>query len=166
MMQTPRPAFFRLSIENSGTEINGVVIDLSGNITSAMRERPMGSWTKYDIGGSIPGDPCYYSPRAGERIYRDFIYGINPSGVTITLWGLGVNRDCNITIWAFDDQSTTARIANWYSNGTHIFDTNFTGGSANWPLYDNQPNGAADLYKYAFKGRATADDLGRIVLTS
>jgi glucuronoarabinoxylan endo-1,4-beta-xylanase len=160
--------FLPFIIADSGSEINGVVIDLSGNITSAKREDPRGSWVKYDSGGSIPGDPCYYSPLAGERIYRDFIYGIQPSGVTITLWGLGVNRDCNITIWAFDSQSTgdSNRVANWYSNGTYIFDTNFMGGSTNWPLYDNQPNGAQDLYKYAFKGRATTDYLGRIVLTS
>ena len=68
-------AFLPFTIENSGSEINGVTIDLSGNIQSARRNDPSGSWTKYDTGGSIPGDPCYYSPRAGERIYRDFIYG-------------------------------------------------------------------------------------------
>jgi glucuronoarabinoxylan endo-1,4-beta-xylanase len=158
--------FLPFIIENSGSEINGVAIDLGGNITSANRDDPRGVWVKYDTGGSIPGDPCYYSPRAGERIYRDFIYGIQPSGVTITLWGLGVNRDCNITIWAYDSQTGESRTAKWYSNGTYIFDTNFTGGAENWPLYDNYPGGAADLYKYAFKGRATTDNLGRIVLTS
>ena len=158
--------FLPFIIENSGTEINGVAIDIGGNILSVRRDSPSGPWIKYDTGGSIPGDPCYYSPRAGERIYRDFVYGINPSGVTITLWGLGVNRDCNITIWAYDSQAGENRTANWYSNGTHIFDTNFIGGSTGWPNYDSYPGGAEDLYKYAFKGRATADAIGRIVLTS
>ena len=166
--------FLPFIIENSGGEINGITIDLGGNIASAKRENPTGVLIKYDTGGSIPGDPCYYSPRAGERIYRDLVYGISdlvygtsPSGVTITLWGLGVNRDCNITIWAFDDQSAdSSRAAKWYANGTHIFDTNFIGGSTYQPNYDNYPGGAADLYKYAWKGRATADALGRITLTS
>jgi hypothetical protein len=107
-----------------------------------------------------------YFPRAGERIYRDFIYGIYPSGVAITLYGLGVNRDCNITIWAYDTCSVgeVNRVANWYGNGTYLFDTNFIGGSAGWPDY----NAVApeDLYKYAFSGRATTDYLGRIILTS
>jgi glucuronoarabinoxylan endo-1,4-beta-xylanase len=144
-------------IENSGSEVNGVTIDLDGNIQSARRDGPCGIW----FGGK-------YSPRAGERIYRDFVFGIYPSGVTITLWGLGTNRDCNITIWAFDDQSIgeANRVANWYANGTYIFDTNFMGGSANWPKYEGAPGGAKDLYKYAFSGRATTDYSGRIILTS
>jgi glucuronoarabinoxylan endo-1,4-beta-xylanase len=146
-------------IENNGSEVNGVVIDLDGNIQSALRSGPCGTYF---------GDPPVYSPRAGERIYRDFVFGIYPSGVTITLWGLGTNRDCNITIWAFDDQGIgeANRVANWYANGTYIFDTNFMGGSANWPKYEGQPGGAKDLYKYAFSGRATTDYLGRIILTS
>jgi hypothetical protein len=162
--------FLPFTIGDSGSEVNGIAIDLGGDITSNRRGDPGGAWTKYDIGGSIPGDPCYYSPRAGERIYRDFVYGISPSGVTITLWGLGTNRDCNITIWAYDACSVgdANKIANWYSNDTHIFDTIFkSNGSTGWPRYDNQQAGSyLDLYKYAFKGRATSDDLGRIILTS
>jgi hypothetical protein len=140
-------------LENSGSEVNGVVIDLSGNLNSARRNDPHGVWA---------GDPPVYYPRAGERIYRDFIYGVWPSGVTITLYGLGVNRDCNITIWAYDDNSTEGgnRIANWYANGIHILDTNFIGGY--WPCYDC-PEG---LYLWAFSGRATTDYLGKIILTS
>jgi glucuronoarabinoxylan endo-1,4-beta-xylanase len=146
-------------IENSGSEVNGVTIDLGGDIQSARRDGPYGIYF---------GDPPVYYPRAGERIYRDFIFGTYPSGVTITLWGLGTNRDCNITIWAFDDQSTgeANRVANWYANGTYIFDTNFMGGMANWPKYEGEPGGAKDLYKYAFSGRGTTDYLGRIILTS
>jgi glucuronoarabinoxylan endo-1,4-beta-xylanase len=142
-------------IANSGSEVNGVVIDLGGNIESRRRDNPSGMWF----------EGVYY-PLSGERIYRDFIFGTYPSGVTITLWGLGANRDCNITIYAFDDQSAgeSNRVANWYSNGTYIFDTNFMGGSANWPGYEKQY--PQDLYKYAFSGRATTDDLGRIILTS
>jgi hypothetical protein len=147
--------FTKFILSNSGSEVNGVVIDLRGNIRSARRNGPNGEWY----------EGVYY-PRAGERIYRDFIYGINPSGVTITLWELGTNRDCNVTIWAFDDNSTAPgnRIANWYANGTHILDTNFIGGEENWPGYEDWD--PQDLYKWAFSGRATTDELGRITLTS
>ena len=148
--------FTMFSIASGGSEVNGVVIDLSGDIQSVRRNTPSGTWS---------GTPPVYYPRAGERIYRDFVYGSYPSGVTITLWGLGVNRDCNITIWAFDDLAVgDHRIANWYANGTHILDTDFIGGSTNWPRYEIVAPG--DLYKWAFSGRATTDELGRIVLTS
>jgi hypothetical protein len=158
-------------IAYSGKEANdingnpsGVVVDLGGSITSTRRADPCGTWS----GAGTPTDPCVYYPRAGERIYRDFISGTPPSGVEITLWDLGVNRDCNITIWAFDSQSTgdVNRVAKWYANGTYIFDTNFVGGAGYYPSYIAVINGWKDLYKYAFKGRATTDYLGRIILTS
>jgi hypothetical protein len=147
--------FTKFILANSGSEVNGVVIDISGDINDCRRANPSGIWAS-----------GVYYPRAGERIYRDFIYGINPSGVTITLWGLGTNRDCNVTIWAFDDASSAGdnRIANWYANGTYILDTNFIGGSANWPRYEAEA--PQDLYKYAFSGTATTDKFGRIILTS
>jgi hypothetical protein len=166
--------FTNFTLADSGSEVNDVIIDISGNVQSARREDPYGRYDRYmgyGISGGLPGDPCYYHPRAGERIYRDFIFGVNPSGVTITLWGLGTNRDCNITIWAYDACSTgdVNRVAKWYANGTYIFDTNFIGGPASWPKYVNErysPSSAADLYKYAFSGKATSDNLGRIILTS
>ncbi|MDD5064167.1 MAG: hypothetical protein PHQ35_05335 [Phycisphaerae bacterium] len=160
--------FMPLSITTSGSEVNGVITDLGGSINSVRRDDPCGGWSRYAGTPVMPGDPCYYSPRAGERIYRDFVYGVNPSGVTITLWGLGTNRDCNITIWSWDSQILDAnRVANWYANGTHIFDTNFIGGAANQPLQDNYSSSSSkDFWKWAFSGRATSDDLGRIILTS
>ncbi len=160
-----QPGFTSFLLSDSGKTINGITIDLGGSIRSALRDNPVGDWVPY--GGGIPGN--YYYPRAGERIYRDFIHGISPSGVTITLWGLGVNQDCNIAIWAYDDESIgdANRVAHWYANGMYIFDTNFIGGPAGWPRYDNQAGGAADLYKYACHYyRATADVFGRIALTS
>jgi hypothetical protein len=143
-------------LADSGSEVNCVVIDLSGNLNSARRAVPSGVWA---------GDPLVYYPRAGERIYRDFIFGVQPSGINITLWGLGVNRDCNITIWAYDACSIDAnRIANWYGNDTYLFETNFIGGSATWPSWEIiHPE---DLYKHAYHHNVTTDYLGRIILTS
>ncbi len=170
-------SFTKFIIPDSGSEVNGVVIDLEGEITSARREDPCGAMEMYDkFFGSVVPDPCWYSPRAGERIYRDFIYSRSSIeedvGVTITLWGLGVDRDCNITMWAYDSSSTGEgnRVANWYANGEYIFDTNFIGGVAGYPKYDNQdvppPEGWLDLYKYAWSAKVTSDKFGRIILTS
>ena len=146
--------FTMFTIADSGSEVNGITIDLGGDIQSVRRGTPSGTW-----------HTGTYYPRAGERIYRDFVQGISPSGVTITLWGLGTNRDCNVTIWAFDDLAVgDNRIANWYANGTHILDTNFLGGSVNWPRLELVA--PEDLYKWAFSGTATTDELGRIALTS
>jgi hypothetical protein len=168
-----QPGFTKFTLSDSGSEVNGVIIDIGGTVQSARRIEPNGAYERYMgiYSGGLTGDPCFYSPRAGEKIYRDFIFGVNPSGVTITLWGLGMNRDCNITIWGYDACSTgeANRVANWYANGTPTFDTNFTGGSAGLPKYLNQlfqAKSAADLYKYAFSGKATSDNLGRIILTS
>jgi hypothetical protein len=145
--------FTRFILENSGSEVNGVVIDLGGNIQSARRNGPYGDWA-----GGV------YYPRAGERIYRDFIYGLWPSGVTITLWGLGANREYDISIYSFDDQSTPRRLADWTANGNYLLTTDFNGGMINWP--DDETVRPQDLYKYAFTGTATTDYFGRVILES
>ena len=155
-------------IPDSGSEINGVVIDLSGAINSHRQDDPCGQW----FGSGTKPDPCYFNARAGERLYRDSIYGFGnpPDTVTITLWGLGTNRDYNVMLWSWDSKSTgaTNRVAKWTANGTWIFDTNWMGGSNQMPTYINQLNGAGalDLYKWAVRGRATTDNLGRLTLTS
>jgi hypothetical protein len=135
--------FTKFAIPNSGSEVNGVVIDLGGSIDSRRRPDPNG--------------------RAFDDIYRDFIFGISPSGVTITLWGLGANRDCNITMWAYDNQSVPTRRANWTATWgdandvNYIFTTDFNGGALNWPPGD----GSTD-----YVATAKTDYLGRIMLTS
>jgi hypothetical protein len=150
-----QPGFTKFILENSGSEVNGVVIDLGGNLNTDRRDGPYGTWV---------GDPPVYYPRAGERIYRDFIYSPWPGGVTITLWGLGVNRVCDISIYSFDDLSIPRRLANWTANGNYLLTTDFNGGMINWPGYEGQK--PEDLYKYAFTGTATTDYLGRIILES
>jgi O-glycosyl hydrolase len=126
-------------IADSGKEVNGVAIDLGRDIQSYKRANPVG--------------------RDFDDVFRDFIYGVWPSGVTITLWGLGANRDCNITMWAYDNDSTPRRLADWTANGTFLFTTDFNGGLLNWPYDEYDPIARHD-------GTATTDYLGRIILTS
>ncbi len=169
-------SFTKFIKTDTGSDVCGVIIDIEGNVESKREEDPCGAMEMYDkFFGSVVPDPCWYSPKAGERIYRDYVFAFGSgedTGLTITLYGLGVDRDCNITMWAYDSVSTSEvnRVANWYANGEHIFDTNFIGGVSGYPKYDNQnnppPEGWLDLYKYAWSGKATSDKFGRIILTS
>ncbi len=137
------PGFTKFIIPDSGGEVNGVVIDLGGSIDSRLRIDPNG--------------------RDFDDIYRDFIFGISPSGVTITLWGLGVNRECDITMWVYDHQSEPNRLADWtatwddINDVNYIFTTDFNGGADNWPAGDGSTN---------YVATAKTDYLGRIMLTN
>ncbi len=145
------PGFTSFLISDNGTEINGITIDLAGNIDDSRRFNP---------NSSDSGIPIYT-----EEIYRDFVYGVSPSGVTITLWGLGANQECDITIYAFDHNSTPRRLADWTANGDYLLTTEFEGNNPdNWPSpwweygFGHEP--------YDFNGIAHADEFGRIVLES
>jgi glucuronoarabinoxylan endo-1,4-beta-xylanase len=128
--------FDSILIADSGKTVNGITVELAGNIDSRRRANPYG----------VPY----------EQIYRDFIFGTSSNAITITLWGLGEGRECEITIYSFDDGSGGTRSAIWTANGAYILTTAFSGGSANWPTAEDS---------YAFTGTGFADGLGRIVLT-
>src|SRR4030042_1566248 len=163
-----QPGFGMFVPAYSGSEVGGVVVDISGNISSARREDPCYGWSRYGITTSSTTDPCYMSFKAGEYIVRDMISAVQGTGITVTLWGLGVDRDCNITLWACDPTITgPSRTARRYANGNqYLFDANFTGGSEYWPQFINQNSTAyLDFYKYASKAKATTDKFGRIELT-
>jgi glucuronoarabinoxylan endo-1,4-beta-xylanase len=123
-------------IADSGKEVNGIAIDLGGDIQSCRRDNPFGR--EFDDG------------------FRDFIYGVWPSGVTITLWGLGANRDCDLTMWSYDHDSTPSRLADWTANGAYLFTTDFNGGLLNWPPDIN----------WNYFATAKTDYLGRLILRS
>jgi hypothetical protein len=134
-------------ISNSGSTVNGITIDLFGELSSARRPEP-----------NNPGEEVTY----GDNIYRDFIYGLGTSPVNITLWELGAGQNCSITLWSFDNNSDPARIADWYSNGAYIFTTNFAAGQ--WPWCIENP--CLDGPSHAYDAVVTADAFGRIKLTN
>jgi len=156
------PNFTGFTMEDSGSAVNGVTIDFGGAISTARRAQPTGEWSYGDP--CDPNDDVYY-PRDYERLYRDLIFGIPPSGIDVTLWGLGQGRECEITIWAFDANSNSAgpRKAIWTANGDYLLTTDFnsTLGAENYPGYDG-----ADCDLYAWPATATADEFGRIKLVS
>ncbi len=155
-----RPGYTSFLMRDSGTTIGGITVDLASHINEKRNTDPCGTW----FGLTDPNQEYYQ--RAGETLYQDMIFGIVPNGIKITLWGLGVNQDCNLTLFAYDDKSTgdTNRVAHWFSNGTSIFDTNFIGGVST--TLRNENDYPADFYKWAYSKRVTADAYGRIVLTS
>ncbi len=128
------PGFTSFLISDSGSAVSDITVYIGGNVDSRWRDAPIG----------VPY----------ELIYRDFIFGSSGSPITFTLLGLGANRECEITIYAYDAYSSGVRIADWTANGTYLLTT----------LFDNTiPPTQED--SYAFTGTAYADELGSIVLT-
>jgi len=147
------PGFTSFLLTDSGSEVNGVIIDLGGNLDSRRRPDPNSN-----------NDPEFPIPIVQEEMYRDFIFGISPSGIDITLWGLGAGRECKIYIYAYDDGSSGRHVANWTANGEYLLTTDFTGDDSSlWP-YDPDWFVSTALY-YDFNGIAHADEFGSIFLT-
>ncbi len=127
------PGFTSFLISDSGATINDITINLSGILQDRRRGGPTG----------VPY----------EDVYRDFIFDYGSP--TIMLSGLGAGRECEITIYAFDDLSSGFRSAEWTANGAYLFTTEFNG---DWPW-------PADINDYAFSGTGYADIYGNLVLT-
>ncbi len=125
--------FTSFLISDSGSKVNDITIHLAGTLDDRQRNAPTG--IEY------------------EDIYRDFIFG-NGSPITITLSGLGVNRECEITLYTFDIYSFNYRSADWTANGVYLFTAGFD---------NNVP--PVDANSYAFTGTGYADEYGSMVLT-
>ena len=87
--------FTSFLLEESGREVNGITIEFFGNLDTQRRDVP-----------DQPDGDWYH------EIYRDFIFAYYPDGIEMTLWGLGAGRKCDITIYAFDAESSDTRVAN------------------------------------------------------
>jgi len=114
--------FTSFTLGDSGSEIDGITIELAGSIDARWRGDPTG----------IPY----------ELIYRDFIFS-RPGGMTVTLSGLKPNETYEITIYAYDTGSAGDRIADWTANGEFLLTTEFNGGLAPADADDNAFTGMA-----------------------
>ncbi len=162
-----QPTWTGFVLADSGSEVNGVdgnpsgvIIDIGSTAGSARRGDPNSNNNLIEGGVGI----------AKEEMYRDFLYGLSDNPLEITLWGLGAERKCKIYIYAYDNESTSRRVANWTANGDYLLTTDFTGGDSDtWPIDPNDPyyqfGFFPDATYYDFNGIAYADDLGSIYLT-
>ncbi len=147
---------FNLSTQNGPAETEGSFIgftqDMSGDYAGDIKVKLFGNLK--DCRNSFP------SGVSREQIYRDFIFAEEPSGMRIVLTGLGDSQECEVTIYAFDWQSTSSppRQANWYANGEYLLTTEFAGNTTDpsYPLPDGE--------NYAFTGSTNADAAGRLIL--
>ena len=114
--------FTSFTLADSGSEVEGITVELVGNLDARWRGAPTG------IGY--------------ELIYRDFIFS-RPGGMTVTLSGLQANQVYEITIYAYDTGSAGDRIADWTTNGEFVLTTVFNGGIAPRNEYDNAFTGTA-----------------------
>ena len=126
--------FTSFTIGDSGSEIDGITIELGGSLDARWRGAPTG----------IPY----------ELIYRDFIFA-RPGNMTVTLSGLEANQAYEITIYAYDTSSGAGgdRIGDWTANGEFCVTAGFSASVS--PM---------DADDYAFTGTATSDEAGTIVL--
>jgi hypothetical protein len=90
-------------IGDSGNVINGIKVEIAGNLQSRRRGAPAG----------VPF----------EQIYRDFIFGYG--GMTVTLSGLLPGGQYEVTIYAFDTSSANLRVADWMSGGERVLQARF-----------------------------------------
>ena len=116
------PGFTSFTLADSGSEVEGITVELVGNLDARWRGAPTG----------IPY----------ELVYRDFIFS-RPGGMTVTLSGLQTNQTYEITIYAYDTGSAGDRIADWTANGEYILTTEFNGGLAPADEDDNAFTGTA-----------------------
>jgi hypothetical protein len=98
--------FTSFTIADSGSQIDGITVELSGTLDSRRRGAPAG----------VPF----------EQIYRDFIFS-RPGAMTVTLSDLAANTTYEITIYAWDTSSAETRIADWTANGISVCQTVFDG---------------------------------------
>ncbi len=101
------PGFTSFTLADSGSEVEGITIELAGNLDARWRGTPTGI--------------------SYELIYRDFIFS-RPGGMMVILSGLEANQTYEITIYAFDTGSAGDRIADWTTNGEFVLTTTFNGG--------------------------------------
>jgi len=109
--QTNTPAeteegFISFTIADSGSQVDGITVELGGTLDSRRRGTPTG----------VPF----------EQVYRDFIFS-RPGAMTVTLSGLAANTTYEITIYAWDTSSTETRVADWTANGIPVCQTVFDG---------------------------------------
>ncbi|MGB2863785.1 MAG: hypothetical protein WBC05_10710 [Sedimentisphaerales bacterium] len=114
--------FTSFTFADSGSEMDGIKIELAGSLDGRWRGDPTG----------IPY----------ELIYRDFIFA-RPGGMTVTLSGLKPNETYEITIYAYDTGSAGDRIADWTANGEFLLTAGFNGGLAPADADDNAFTGTA-----------------------
>jgi hypothetical protein len=128
------PTFTAFVLADSGSEVDGIKIELAGNLDA--RDR------------GTAGIPL-------ALLYRDFIFEKWGQNVTVTLSGLNPNQDYEISIYSYDLNSTSGgtRIADWTANSDFIFQAAMDG-----------TRSVSTEDSFVFRGWTQSDTAGRIVL--
>lgn len=100
---------------------------------------------------TLRNDPGNSGAFTESLLLRDFIRsedGVGTGGLDIALSGLNANGLHRLTVWSFDDGSTTTKITDWYANGL-LVKSNYTFNPAISPTSNEQ-------YRFTFEANATA----------
>jgi hypothetical protein len=124
-----QPGFTAFTLDDSGSTVNGVRVTFSAigaGTTLADRDR------------LHPANAGLFTT---SEILDDFVSALTTSnstatGMDIRLEGLAPNTPYSISLFAYDSDSSGARVATWSGNGTPLFTTSFAGGFSVPPSSD------------------------------
>jgi hypothetical protein len=133
---------------NSSTAVFGPIsVTLSGNGTNPGYD---------DRRRAFPVDSGDFTE---GLLLRDFVFSrstVAGGGLNLQIDGLTASAVYQVTIWSYDDDSSGARVSDWYANGVLVRDNYvFNGGFANRPTNNIQ-------YQFTFK--VTASPSGRVLI--
>lgn len=94
-----------------------------------------------------------------EQLLRNFVFQgsiTHGDGLSVTIDGLTAGATYKVTIWSYDNSSTTARVSDWFANGVLVKTAySFAGGAAGLPTTDA---------RYQFNFTIAADVSGRMLV--
>ena len=104
----------------------------------------------YGYDDRLRNNPANSGAFTESLLLRDFIRSEDNSGtggLDISLGGLSANFPHRLTVWSFDDDSTTIKVSDWYANGL-LVKSNYTFNPATSPTSNEQ-------YRFTFEANAT-----------
>lgn len=116
-----------------------------GGITVTISNTP-----GFNYDDRLRGNPANSGAFTESLLLRDYIRsedGFGTGGLDITLNGLAVNALHRLTVWSFDDDSSTIKVSDWYANGL-LVKNNYTFDPSVSPTSNGQ-------YRFTFETNAT-----------
>lgn len=104
----------------------------------------------FGYGDRVRNNPANSGAFTESLLLRDFIRSeanTGTGGLDLNLSGLTANAPHRVTVWSFDDDSTTVKVSDWYANGL-LVKSDYTFNPAVSPSSNEQ-------YRFTFEADAT-----------
>lgn len=133
------------NVSNTTIQTQATVRVISG-VTITVSNTP-----GFGYNDTLRNDPLNNGAFTESLLLRDFIRsedGVGAGGLDIFLSGLTANALHRLTVWSFDDGSTTTKVMDWYANSL-LVKSNYTFNPAISPTSNEQ-------YRFTFDANATS----------